>query len=71
MHEVLVALKPESPLQIGGVKVSASYLDTLTYLPGSALRGALAEWLIRNGRQGQIPSHRPKDAFWKPVPITN
>jgi CRISPR-associated protein Csx10 len=54
MHEVLVALKPESPLRIGGVKVSASYLDTLTYLPGSALRGALAEWLIRNGRQGQI-----------------
>lgn len=53
MHRFL-ALTPVSPIRIGGVKVGA-YLDTLDYIPGSVIRGAVAEWLIQNGRESEIP----------------
>jgi len=54
MHEVFIALEPKSALRTGGVKATGSYLDTLPYLPGSVLRGMLAEWLILNGQEDQI-----------------
>lgn len=51
-----VALKPRTPLRIGGVKSGTDCLETLPYLPGSALRGALAEWLLRQGGESEIAS---------------
>jgi CRISPR-associated protein Csx10 len=41
-------------LRTGGVRATGSYLDTLSYLPGSILRGTLAEWLSRNGKTEEI-----------------
>jgi len=54
MQESFIALKPESALRTGGVKAKSDYLDTQPYLPGSILRGTLAEWLLRNGQEQQI-----------------
>ncbi|MCS7263680.1 MAG: CRISPR-associated RAMP protein Csx10 [Armatimonadetes bacterium] len=54
MREVFIALEPESPLRTGKVKPKSDYLDTLPYLRGSVLRGAIAEWLKVNGREGEI-----------------
>lgn len=54
MQEIFIALEPKGPLRMGGVKATGSYLGTLPYLPGSVLRGALAEWLSINGRAQQI-----------------
>jgi len=56
MHELFIVLTPKEPLRAGRVKESGSYLDTLSYLPGSVLRGALAEWLSLNGQAHQITS---------------
>ncbi|RLI53804.1 MAG: CRISPR-associated RAMP protein Csx10, partial [Candidatus Thorarchaeota archaeon] len=52
--ELFIALTPKGPLRTGGVKATGSYLDTLLYLPGSVLRGALAEWLSQSGQTQQI-----------------
>ena len=54
MKEIFVALTPKGPLRVGGVKATGSYLDTITYIPGSVLRGALAEWLSVRGEAQRI-----------------
>lgn len=54
MNEHWVVLRLLSPLRVGGVKPKNNYLATLPYIPGSVLRGSLAEWLKANGREGDI-----------------
>jgi CRISPR-associated protein Csx10 len=54
MTEHFVCLTPEKPLRTGTLKPRGDYLDTWDYLPGSVLRGALAEWLKLQGRESQI-----------------
>jgi len=55
MNEYFLCLTPYGPVRAGAVKPKGDYLDTLSYLPGSVLRGALAEWLKVQGRESQIP----------------
>ncbi len=52
--EHFVALIPEGPIRVGEVKPKGDYLGTRPYLPGSVLRGALAEWLKAQGREREI-----------------
>lgn len=54
MTEYFLAFTPEKPLRTGTLKPRGDYLDTRDYLPGSVLRGALAEWLKLQGRESQI-----------------
>jgi len=54
MTEYFVCLTPEKPLRTGTLKPRGDYLDTRDYLPGSVLRGALAEWLKLEGKASQI-----------------
>jgi CRISPR-associated protein Csx10 len=54
MTEYFVCLTPEKPLRTGTLKPRGDYLDTRDYLPGSVLRGALAEWLKLQGKASQI-----------------
>ncbi len=54
MTEYFLCLTPEEPLRTGTLKPRGDYLDTRDYLPGSVLRGALAEWLKLQGRASQI-----------------
>jgi CRISPR-associated protein Csx10 len=54
MTEYFLCLTPEKPLRTGTVKPRGDYLDTREYLPGSVLRGALAEWLKLQGRAHDI-----------------
>jgi CRISPR-associated protein Csx10 len=82
MTEYFVCLTPEKPLRTGTLKPRGDYLDTRDYLPGSVLRGALAEWLKLQGRKSQIvptvqrvrfgnlfPS--PTESIWAlPFPMT-
>jgi len=61
--EYFIALTPETPVRVGTLKPRGDYLDTQTYLPGSVLRGALAEWLALQGKANQIPSTMQKVRF--------
>jgi len=54
MREFFIALTPTGPLRVGDVKATGSYLDTITYIPGSVLRGTLAEWLLIKGEAHRI-----------------
>ena len=54
MMEHFLCLTPEKPLRAGTLKPRGDYLDTRDYLPGSVLRGALAEWLEPQGKASQI-----------------
>jgi CRISPR-associated protein Csx10 len=49
-------IRPEEPLVLGGVRAGANFLNTLSYVPGRVLRGAWADWLIRQGRAAEIPT---------------
>jgi len=63
MTEYFLSLRPLEPLRIGTVKPSEGYLDTRQYIPGSILRGSLAEWLKLQGRAGEIPQAVQKVRF--------
>ncbi len=54
MDEVFLALRPTSPIRVGTTRVTGAFLDTGYYIPGSVLRGALAEWMLRTGRASGI-----------------
>jgi CRISPR-associated protein Csx10 len=54
MTEYLLELQPMEPLRVGEVKPTGRYLSTRNYIPGSVLRGALAEWLKAQGRADEI-----------------
>jgi len=54
MMEYFLCLTPEKPLRTGTVKSQGGYLDSGEYIPGSVLRGALAEWLKLQGRTHDI-----------------
>ena len=54
MTEYFLSLTPEKPLRTGTVKPRGDYLDTRDYVPGSVLRGALAEWLKLQGQAHNI-----------------
>jgi CRISPR-associated protein Csx10 len=55
MSEVkFIVLTPKRAIHVGDVKAGNDFLGTLSYLPGSVLRGALAEWLIQSGRESDI-----------------
>lgn len=45
----------QQPIRSGYIKASGQYLGTQGYLPGSVLRGALAEWMKLQHRQNEIP----------------
>jgi CRISPR-associated protein Csx10 len=49
-------LQPEEPLLLGRVKADTNFLSSLPYIPGRIIRGAWADWLITQGRTGQIVS---------------
>ena len=40
-------IKPEEPLLLGDIRADAQFLPSLKYIPGRILRGAWAEWLLR------------------------
>lgn len=54
MSEYLLVLTPKEPIRVGEAKAGSGYLDTLGYIPGSVLRGALAEWLKAQGNGSAI-----------------
>uniref|UniRef100_A0A7V4DG00 CRISPR-associated RAMP protein Csx10 n=1 Tax=Candidatus Caldatribacterium californiense TaxID=1454726 RepID=A0A7V4DG00_9BACT len=54
MGKVVLELIPESPLRVGGIKPKGNFLGTVGYIPGSVLRGTLAEWFKIQGREGDI-----------------
>jgi len=54
MTEFWLNLTPREPLRVGELKPTGQYLSTRSYVPGSVLRGALAEWFIAQGREAQI-----------------
>ncbi len=56
MMEYFIALTPEEPILTGGIKPKGDYISTQDYIPGSVLRGCIAEWLKIQGRAGEIPS---------------
>lgn len=51
-----IRIQPLQPIRTGGIKIGGGYLDTRDYVPGSVIRGALAEWLKLNGQETQILS---------------
>jgi CRISPR-associated protein Csx10 len=51
-----ITITPKSPIRIGEAKPNFSFLSTNNIIPGSVVRGAVAEYLISNGREAQIKS---------------
>jgi CRISPR-associated protein Csx10 len=49
-----ISITPQTPIHIGKSKPNASFLPTKDVIPGSILRGALAEYLIMQGRESEI-----------------
>ncbi|MCS7241276.1 CRISPR-associated RAMP protein Csx10 [Candidatus Caldatribacterium sp.] len=49
-----IAVEPLTPLRVGGIKPKNDFLNTLNYIPGSVLRGTLAEWLKTKKREDMI-----------------
>ena len=85
VREIFIALEPISPLRVGKVKPKSDYLDTIPYLRGSVLRGAIAEWMKVNGKESEIeqivqgmrfgnlfpsPDETDEDVFALPFPMT-
>jgi CRISPR-associated protein Csx10 len=54
MNPQYLAITPLSPMHIGIVKPGFNFLATREALPGSVIRGALAEYLIRSGQTSAI-----------------
>ncbi len=54
MIEHFLALTPVEAIQTGEIKPKGDYLGTRGYIPGSVLRGALAEWLKAQDKASQI-----------------
>lgn len=63
MKEYHIVVEPLTPLRIGGIKPRNDYLATLHYIPGSILRGTLAEWLKAKGREEAILSQVQRMRF--------
>jgi len=51
-----IAVTPKSPIRVGEAKPGFTFLSTMDIIPGSVVRGALAEYLIRTGRRDEISS---------------
>jgi CRISPR-associated protein Csx10 len=49
-----ISITPQSPIHIGESKPDSSFLPTKDVIAGSILRGALAEYLIMQGRESEI-----------------
>lgn len=49
-----IEIIPQSPIHIGEPKPNFRFLPTKEVIPGSILRGALAEYLIATGRESKI-----------------
>jgi len=49
-----ISITPKSPIHVGEPKPAFSFLPTKDIIPGSALRGALAEYLLMQGRESEI-----------------
>ncbi len=54
MNPRYLAILPRSPLHLGQVKPAFNFLATREVLPGSVVRGALADFLIQTGRTSAI-----------------
>ncbi|MEN3184537.1 MAG: CRISPR-associated RAMP protein Csx10 [Atribacterota bacterium] len=82
MKEYHIVVEPLTPLRIGGVKPRNDYLTTLHYIPGSVLRGTLAEWLKAKGKEhtilpkvqrmrfGNLFPAKTQAHFALPIPLT-
>lgn len=46
-------IEPKEPLILGDVRSGSQFLTTRAYVPGRVLRGAWAEWLLRQGRSDE------------------
>ncbi|MHA1631860.1 MAG: type III-D CRISPR-associated RAMP protein Csx10 [Candidatus Freyarchaeota archaeon] len=51
-----LAVTPKSPIRVGEAKPGFTFLTTMDIIPGSVVRGSLAEYLIRTGRRDEIKS---------------
>lgn len=49
-----ITVTPKSPIRIGEAKPGFSFLTTSNVIPGSVIRGALAEYLIKSGKESEI-----------------
>lgn len=54
MREYFIILTPEEPIITAGIKPKNDYISTRDYIPGSILRGSLAEWLKIQNRTDDI-----------------
>lgn len=72
MKERFLCVTPEAPIHAGTVKSRGEYLHTRDYVPGSLLRGTLAEWLKLQGRAQDIVQFVQKVRFGNlyPTPST-
>ncbi|MCG2738573.1 MAG: CRISPR-associated RAMP protein Csx10 [Thermoplasmatales archaeon] len=52
-----ISIIPQSPIHIGEVKIDFSFLPTQDMIPGSAIRGSLAEYLKLQGRTSEITDY--------------
>jgi CRISPR-associated protein Csx10 len=46
-------IKPREPLLLGDIRPDAQFLPSQKYIPGRILRGAWAEWLLRQGASSE------------------
>jgi CRISPR-associated protein Csx10 len=49
-----IAVTPKSPIRVGEAKPGFSFLSTSNVIPGSVIRGTLAEYLIKLGKESEI-----------------
>lgn len=71
MREYQIAVVLDAPLRVGSIKPKSDFLTTLSYIPGSVLRGTLAEWLKMNGKEEEIPSHVERMRFGNLFPAAS
>ncbi|GAH55959.1 unnamed protein product, partial [marine sediment metagenome] len=58
-----LSIIPQTPLHIGGVKPNFRFLLTQDIIPGSLIRGCLAEYLIRQGKKSKIKEYIKETKF--------
>jgi len=70
--DVILTLMPEEYVRISGVKVANNFMESLDFLPGSAVKGAIARSFVHERKQGNWQDPEVRLAlFQKPVVISN
>ncbi len=83
MNLEYLLIKPVTPIRLGSVKPNSQFLSTVDYISGSVIRGALAEYMKRLGKESSIkklvensyfsffyPSNSPETPSY-PFPLTS